>query len=84
MKLDKIDLLWVDTQGAELLVFQDASKILESTKYIYTEVSKIPLYAGAVPYSALCEFLFRLGFAIEREFIPDEKLGEGNVLFARK
>jgi FkbM family methyltransferase len=79
----KIDLMWIDVQGAERIVLEGAIKCLEVTRFIYLEVSKIPLYEGAVAYEELKSYLRTLGFHVEREFLPDNWHGEGNVLFRK-
>ena len=33
----KVDLIWMDVQGAELLVIEGAKSVLSRTKYLYTE-----------------------------------------------
>lgn len=41
-----IDIMWVDVQGAELLVFKGAENILRNTRIIMTEVGLKPYYEG--------------------------------------
>lgn len=45
-KIDYIDFLYMDVQGAEHLVFEGAKEILKKTKYIYTEYSDFEMYTG--------------------------------------
>jgi len=45
-KVTAVDILWIDAQGAELLVLQGAEKILAQTKIIMTEVGLKPYYDG--------------------------------------
>jgi hypothetical protein len=82
--LEKIDLLWIDVQGAELLVFKGAEEMLQKTEYIYVEVSEIPLYEGGAAYSDLKALLGDLGFRLEQEYIPDASICEGNALFHKE
>jgi FkbM family methyltransferase len=82
--LEKIDLLWIDVQGAELLVFKGAEEMLQKTEYIYVEVSEIPLYEGGAAYSDLKALLGDLGFKLEQEYIPDASICEGNALFHKE
>lgn len=44
--VDQIDFIWMDVQGAEGDVIAGASKILESTRFLYTEYSNNELYDG--------------------------------------
>jgi FkbM family methyltransferase len=77
----KIDLFWIDVQGAELRVLEGGIKLLANTRFVYTEVSKIPEYEGGVSYEELKLFMHQAGFTVEREFLPQKWLGSGNVLF---
>lgn len=45
-KLDRIDLLWVDIQGAEKDMLAGGTKALEKTRYIFMEAEDIELYEG--------------------------------------
>lgn len=60
--IKEIDLLWMDVQGAELLVFNGAETILESTKIIMTEVGLQPYYNGHALKPDIDAFLRRKGF----------------------
>jgi FkbM family methyltransferase len=66
-----IDLIWMDLQGAELLALQSAGAVLESTRYIYVEVSHRAIYAGQCMFDDVEAFLTSRGFArctqIDRE-----------------
>ena len=44
LKNTKIDIMWVDVQGAEDLVFSCAQETLKNTHYVYTEYSNRELY----------------------------------------
>jgi FkbM family methyltransferase len=79
--IEKIDFMWLDLQGMELMVLKSGVNILKSVKAIYTEVSSIEEYEGQTLYFDLKEWLFSNGFHIEREEV--EK-GGGNVFFIRK
>lgn len=41
-----IDFLWIDAQGAEHLVLGGAKKMIDNTRYIYTEFDNQELYEG--------------------------------------
>jgi FkbM family methyltransferase len=57
-----IDLIWMDLQGAELIALQSAGAILDSVRYIYTEVSHRPIYAGQCLFDEVESFLTSAGF----------------------
>jgi FkbM family methyltransferase len=46
LKINAIDLIWMDLQGAELLALKSAGPLLDTVRYIYTEVSHRPIYHG--------------------------------------
>ena len=49
-KINKIDLIWMDVQGAEKDVIEGAENILKQTKYIWTEFGEVD-YDGAMDWS---------------------------------
>jgi FkbM family methyltransferase len=56
-KLDGVDLLKLDLQGAERLVLSSAAKVLDRVRVIYTEVFFERLYESAWLFGELTEFL---------------------------
>lgn len=83
IRIDHVDLLWMDVQGAEAMVVRGAQKILERTRYVYAEVSEVALYKGGATYDELRTQLGNQGFEVLKEFLPADWLGEGNVLFGK-
>jgi FkbM family methyltransferase len=63
----KIDLIWIDVQGAEKLVFEGGVKTLENVKVIFTEVGLKPYYKGHNLYEEINGFLVDLGFKEVKE-----------------
>ena len=61
-KISEIDIMWIDVQGAELLVFQGAEEILKNTRIIMTEVGLKPYYEGHTLKPAIDKFLLARGF----------------------
>jgi FkbM family methyltransferase len=61
-KKDKIDLIWIDTQGTELNVFKGGIETLKKVKVILTEVGLKPYYHGHTLKKEIDEFLISLGF----------------------
>jgi FkbM family methyltransferase len=60
--VEAVDIMWVDVQGAELLVFQGADNLLKNTKIIMTEVGLKPYYEGHTLKADIDTFLFSKGF----------------------
>jgi FkbM family methyltransferase len=63
-KLESVDLLKLDLQGAERLVLSGGAEVLERVSVIYTEVFFEPLYAGAWLFRETNEFLSGHGFKL--------------------
>ena len=58
-----VDVLQIDVQGAEKLVLEGASGMLQNTKAIFIETSVKPdLYEGAVVFDEIYHFLKQKGF----------------------
>lgn len=60
------DLLKVDVQGAELLVFQGAAKILDDVLVIHTEVEFVPLYKQQPLFGDIDVYLRSKGFTLHQ------------------
>ena len=58
------DMLYLDVQGAELVVLHGAGEILEHTKYIWTEVGVGDGYSGGVSYRDLIDYLASYKFQL--------------------
>ncbi len=80
--INRIDLMWLDMQGAEPFVLKNAINILKKTKYLYTEVSLIETYSGVTLYPEFKSFLNSHGFEVIFEDCPYVDMG--NVLFINK
>lgn len=63
-KMERIDLLKLDLQGAERLVLTAAVEMLDRVTVIYTEVFFEELYAGAWRFWQTNEFLSSYGFKL--------------------
>ena len=78
------DMLNMDTQGAELMVCKGAVKLLESVKYINSEVTLYnPQYEGNPLFNEIYDFLKPFGFIhIETELSGDGNWGD--AVFEKK
>lgn len=61
-EIDDVDFIKIDTQGAELSIFQNASRALASTLFIQTEVEFLELYKGQPMFADVDTFLRNNGF----------------------
>jgi FkbM family methyltransferase len=84
-KIESIDIIWIDVQGAELNVFKSGDKILNNTKVIFTEVGLKPYYDGHSMQSDIDSFLKSKGFVeIEDSFELNGFDYEANTIYVNK
>jgi len=60
--ISRVDIIWIDLQGAELLALKSLGDHIKNVKYIHTEVSHKPIYTGQVMFNELNEFIKSHGF----------------------
>lgn len=77
--LEEIEILVVDIQGAELLCLKGATNLLRHLKWIESEVSQRPVYAGGVLLHELEGWLAERGFR-RRSFV---RSNHGDAIFER-
>jgi FkbM family methyltransferase len=65
--IDKVDMIWMDLQGAELLALESLDNHIENVKFIYTEVSYKPIYDGQVMFDQLHHFMLEKKFKLQNE-----------------
>lgn len=81
---DKIDLLWIDVQGAEEMVIEGASQTLTSCRSVMLEVSRWePLYQGGAVMDRLEYLMAEHGF-LSMALGLDAGNGTGNQFFCRR
>lgn len=61
---ERCDMLYVDTQGAELKVLRGAGAVLDDINYVLTEVTRNQMYTGAPTLDELVAYLASLGFTL--------------------
>ena len=71
--IDKIDIIWMDLQGAELKALQSLGSLLDTVQIIHTELEMNPMYEGQCLFSDVNEYLTSNGFDLE--------YGDTNVQF---
>lgn len=86
--LNFIDLLKIDVQGAEHLVFEGAKKALNIVSMIWIEVSFKPLYDGSSTFENIYNYLSQTGYILaelEPGFRgPNGELLQADALFIKK
>lgn len=63
--IDKIDIIWMDLQGAELKALQSLGSLLETVQIIHTELEMNPMYEGQCLFKDVYEFLLSNGFDLD-------------------
>ena len=84
-QIARIDLLKIDTQGAELLVLKGAVAVLPRVRMIWAEVSFRALYDGSALFADVHGFLAEQGFRLHSIHAgfrgSDGELLQGDALF---
>jgi len=89
-KVEKIDILKMDAQGAELEILKGAINMIKAgkIKMIYTEIQFVQLYKGAPLYHEIAAFLTENNFVLHNlfGFTHNQKgiLAWGDALFVSK
>jgi FkbM family methyltransferase len=60
--IDRIDIVWMDLQGAELKALKSMGCMLDTVKIIHTELEVTPIYEGQCLFKDVNEFLTSKGF----------------------
>ena len=83
-KVNNIDFLWLDVQGAELAIMQASPNFMAKIKVLWVEVNFIQAYAGQPLYPEVKNWLESQGFTlIARDFDENPTWFFGNCLFIR-
>ena len=82
---EKIDIIWIDAQGAELRVFKGGDRTLNDVKIIFTEVGLKPYYEGHSLKKEIDEYLINKGFIeIKESFELNGFDYEANTIYCKK
>jgi FkbM family methyltransferase len=55
--IPKVDIIWIDLQGAELLAFHSMKEHISNVDFIHTEISHTAMYTGQAMFSDIHAFL---------------------------
>ena len=78
--IEKIDIVWIDVQGAELMVFQGMGDLIKTVRAIHTEVEFFPLYIGQPLFPDVDAFLKSQGFKFVEFEYTCEWFGDANYI----
>lgn len=83
--IKSIDLLWLDTQGHEMVILQSIQQtLLSQVRMIYTEVGFTEAYEGQAHADAIIAWLKDAGFTpVAQDFQNPPTWFFGNILFVR-
>lgn len=80
---EAVDCIWIDVQGAELLVLSGGPQILEKASALFLEVALLPdLYKGGAVFEELNEYLKKFGFILGLLGVSNDNL-TGNALYIK-
>ena len=68
-KIDRIDFLWADVQGAEVDLIRGGTETLRRTRYFYTEYSNLEQYEGQLGITQLLQLL--PGWSVQEQWPGD-------------
>lgn len=81
--IDKIDYLWLDTEGSELLVLKGATKYLPTIKVISLELNFQEFRIGTVLFNTIYDYLITRGFDLVAIW-QDHENWQANGIFVRR
>ncbi|MBS1586694.1 MAG: FkbM family methyltransferase [Bacteroidetes bacterium] len=82
--VDAVDIIWMDAQGAELMVLKGAENILKNTRVVMTEVGLKPYYEGHTLKEDIDAYLGGLGFKeLESSFEYNIQGYEANTIYIK-
>jgi len=80
--IEKVDFLWMDTQGTELDILKSSGNILDSVRALHVEISLVELYEDSALYPELKKYLEDRDFVIFEEIMRYNI--SGDVVFVKK
>ena len=63
--IPKVDIIWMDLQGAELLALKGLCDFIKDVKYIHAEVSHKEMYSGQVMFKEFHSFMTNNNFILK-------------------
>lgn len=78
-KIDSVDLIWMDLQGAELMALRSLGTRISHLDFLWTEVTHREIYTGQCLFNEVHEFLVGKGFKLVRE--PEMGGWQGDAVY---
>lgn len=79
----RVDIVKLDVQGAELQALEGASKVLESAKLVYLEVSFVPIYRNCPLFGEVDAFMIKRGYRRHALYPSDQPHNWGDALYVK-
>jgi FkbM family methyltransferase len=83
VKPDRVDVIKLDVQGAELRALYGARKLLRSVKAILLEVSFVPIYKDCPLFAEIDAFLRESGYRRHAVYPSDQPYNWGDALYIK-
>ena len=80
---ERVDLLKLDVQGAELQALYGARKLLQTTKLVYVEVSFVEIYKDLPLFEDIDRFLKECGYRRHAIYPSDQPHNWGDALYVK-
>jgi FkbM family methyltransferase len=81
--IDRIDLIHMDVQGAELRVLEGAGDLLRAVRAVWLEIETVPLYEGQPLADEVQRFMESQGFIKGKDTLADNPGISGDHLYIR-
>lgn len=82
--IPRVDIIWMDLQGAELLALKGLGDFLNNVNYIHTEVTYKEMYTGQVLFKELNNFLLSKNFVLKNNLKLQEKAWQEDAIYENK
>lgn len=79
--VEKVDYIWLDTEGAELLILTEATQILKSVRVLSLEINFQEFRKGSVQFPELHQFLISQGFSLKYIWSPHLDKWQGGAIY---
>lgn len=87
-KINNVDFIKLDIQGAELLALEGGKNVLSSAEVVLLEAALLEYNEGAPKLSEVISYMDNTGFqaydVVELHYLPNKLLSQLDVLFIRK
>ncbi len=82
--IPRVDIIWMDLQGAELLALKGLGRYMNDLKFLHTEVSYKEMYSGQVMYKELNDFVLSYDFDILNNINPYGGGWQEDIIYKKK